>query len=184
MRKTQETFAEQLAIGVSSTANSLLLKVTQRSCFSNMKAGRMSRPLLRSLMAYAVPLRRDPLTTPRVHWFQVLSSHILMLANPELRKPHLIHLFQCFYRMKYSGLFSWIAEYLEGHSTWLGNLVTFADSLAEAQEYCLSLPFVENNILFGSPRRLSGKESTCHCRKYRRHGFDSQLKKIPLKRKW
>lgn len=34
----------------------------------------------------------------------------------------------------------------------------FSDSLAEVQEYCMSLPFVQNNILFGPPR-LSGKEN-------------------------
>ena len=34
------------------------------------------------------------------------------------------------------------------------------------------------------PRWLRGKESTCQCRKLRRHGFDPWIGKIPWKRKW
>ena len=33
-------------------------------------------------------------------------------------------------------------------------------------------------------RRLSGKESTCQCRRCRRHGFDPWIRKIPWRRKW
>ena len=33
----------------------------------------------------------------------------------------------------------------------------------------------------GLPRRLSGKESACQCRK---HGFDPWVKKIPWRKKW
>ena len=33
-------------------------------------------------------------------------------------------------------------------------------------------------------RRLSGKESTCQCRRCRRHGFDPWVRKIPWRRKW
>ena len=32
-------------------------------------------------------------------------------------------------------------------------------------------------------RRLSGKESTCQCRRCRRHGFDPWVRKIPWRRK-
>ena len=35
----------------------------------------------------------------------------------------------------------------------------------------------------GFPRWLSGKESTCWCRSYRRHGFDPWVGKIPWRRK-
>ena len=34
------------------------------------------------------------------------------------------------------------------------------------------------------PRWLSGEEPACHCRRHRRHGFDSWVGKIPWKRKW
>ena len=34
------------------------------------------------------------------------------------------------------------------------------------------------------PRWLSGKESTCQCRRLRRHGFDPWVGKIPWSRKW
>ena len=34
------------------------------------------------------------------------------------------------------------------------------------------------------PRWLSGKESTCHCRRYRKHRFDPWVRKIPWRRKW
>ena len=39
-------------------------------------------------------------------------------------------------------------------------------------------------VLFGVPRWRSGKESTCHCRRHRRHGFDPWVGKIPWNRKW
>ena len=31
---------------------------------------------------------------------------------------------------------------------------------------------------------LSGKESTCQCKRLRRHGFDLWVGKIPWRRKW
>ena len=34
------------------------------------------------------------------------------------------------------------------------------------------------------PRWLSGKESTCQCRRCRRHGFNPWVRKIPWKRAW
>ena len=36
----------------------------------------------------------------------------------------------------------------------------------------------------GLPRCLSGKESTCQCRRFRRLGFDPCVRKIPWRRKW
>ena len=36
----------------------------------------------------------------------------------------------------------------------------------------------------GLPRWLSGIESTCRCRRCRRHGFDPWVGKIPWSRKW
>ena len=36
----------------------------------------------------------------------------------------------------------------------------------------------------GLPRWLSGKESTCQCRRHRRHGFDPWVGKIAWRRKW
>ena len=36
----------------------------------------------------------------------------------------------------------------------------------------------------GLPRRLSGKESTCQCRRHRRYGLDPWVGKIPWRRKW
>ena len=40
------------------------------------------------------------------------------------------------------------------------------------------------NTLWGVPRRLDGKESTCQCSKCRRHRFDSWVRKIPWRRVW
>ena len=40
-------------------------------------------------------------------------------------------------------------------------------------------PFTEN-----LPRRYSGKESACHCRRYKSHGLDTWVRKIPWRRKW
>ena len=36
----------------------------------------------------------------------------------------------------------------------------------------------------GLPRWRSGKESACHCRRPKRHGFDPWFEKIPGNRKW
>ena len=39
-------------------------------------------------------------------------------------------------------------------------------------------------IFTGLPRRLSGKESACQCRKWKRLGFNPWVRKIPWSRKW
>ena len=39
-------------------------------------------------------------------------------------------------------------------------------------------------LLTGLPRWISGQESTCHCRSWRRHGFDLWVRKIPGRKKW
>ena len=39
-------------------------------------------------------------------------------------------------------------------------------------------------LQWGLPMWLSGKESTCQCRRHRRHGFDSGVGKIPWRRNW
>jgi len=36
----------------------------------------------------------------------------------------------------------------------------------------------------GLPRWLSSKESTCDCRRHKRHGFNPWVRKIPWSRKW
>ena len=36
----------------------------------------------------------------------------------------------------------------------------------------------------GFPGGASGKEPTCHCRRYKRHRFDPWVRKIPWKRAW
>ena len=38
--------------------------------------------------------------------------------------------------------------------------------------------------LRGLPRWLSGKESTCQCKRHERHGFDPWVQKIPSRREW
>ena len=40
------------------------------------------------------------------------------------------------------------------------------------------------SALGGLPRWLSGKEAACQCRRYRRHGFEPCVRKIPWRRKW
>ena len=37
-------------------------------------------------------------------------------------------------------------------------------------------------IKMGFPGGPRGKEPTCQCRKHRRHGFDSWVRKIPLEK--
>ena len=36
----------------------------------------------------------------------------------------------------------------------------------------------------GLPRWYSGRESTCHCRRHQRHGFNPWVEKISWSRKW
>ena len=36
----------------------------------------------------------------------------------------------------------------------------------------------------GTPRWLSGKETSCKCRRHRRHGFDPWVRMVPWRRKW
>ena len=38
--------------------------------------------------------------------------------------------------------------------------------------------------LWGFPGGASGKEPTCQCRRHKRHGFDSWVRKIPWRRAW
>ena len=40
------------------------------------------------------------------------------------------------------------------------------------------------NPYAGLPRWLSGKETTCRYTRYKRHGFDPWVEKIPWRRKW
>ena len=42
----------------------------------------------------------------------------------------------------------------------------------------------ENGYIYGFPRWLSGKESTCRCRSLRRCGFNPWLGKTPWRKKW
>ena len=42
----------------------------------------------------------------------------------------------------------------------------------------------EAGVIWGLPRWLSCKESTCQCRRCRRCGLDPWLRKIPWRRKW
>ena len=44
--------------------------------------------------------------------------------------------------------------------------------------------FMRVQFLNEFPRWLSGKESTCQCRRCRRHRFNPWVGKIPWKRKW
>ena len=52
------------------------------------------------------------------------------------------------------------------------------DSLQNGEQICKSY------VLFGLPRWHSGKEPTSQCRRYRRHGFNPWVRKIPWNRKW
>ena len=60
---------------------------------------------------------------------------------------------------------------------------TEAHGVAKSQTWLSNL--TELNIFSnGLPRWLSGKESTCQCRRCRRHGFSLWVGKIPWRMKW
>ena len=46
--------------------------------------------------------------------------------------------------------------------------------------------FIKSQVKFmlGLPRWLNGKESTCQCRRHKRHRYDSWVRKISCHRKW
>ena len=46
------------------------------------------------------------------------------------------------------------------------------------------IPIFSNVFTLGLPRQLSGKESTCQCRRHRRRGFDLWVGKIPWRKAW
>ena len=52
------------------------------------------------------------------------------------------------------------------------------------KEWVTELNWTELKEYQGLPVWHSSKESTCQCRRLRRHGFDSWVWKIPWKRKW
>ena len=58
----------------------------------------------------------------------------------------------------------------------LATVLPLTECLFYGRNFCM-LPY----IIYGLPRRLSGKESVCQCR---RAGFGSWVGKIPWRRKW
>ena len=44
--------------------------------------------------------------------------------------------------------------------------------------------FFALGVFEGIPRWCNSKESTCQCRRYKRHSFNTWVRKIPWRRKW
>ena len=68
-------------------------------------------------------------------------------------------------------------------------LWTFVRSVLKWRaEHCLAPRFLPcgspDTYLEVLPRWHRGKESTCQCRRFKRHGFDSWVGKMPWSRKW
>ena len=63
-----------------------------------------------------------------------------------------------------------------------------ANGKAPCEEDLLTIPSLEETDMCwqvrGLPWWLSGKESTCQCRRCRRHGFYPWVRKFPWRRKW
>ena len=96
-------------------------------------------------MAYIVAPRRDACKGPSCNTKSpsILSAEQLYLdacRSWMLQSPLHSFAFMPSQNETFRFLVSWSPEYLENLSTWLGNLATFRDGLAEGQEYCLSLP--------------------------------------------
>ena len=60
------------------------------------------------------------------------------------------------------------------HSTY-----TLYTCVCESVCMCVCMPY-----LWGLPRRLSGKESACQCRRHKRLGLSSWVEMVPWRRKW
>ena len=73
----------------------------------------------------------------------------------------------------------------------VGNLISVSSAFSKPSFYIWkflahillkpSFKDFEHNL---APRRGSGKELTCQCRRCRRHGFNPWVRKIPWRRKW
>ena len=84
------------------------------------------------------------------------------------------------------------------HVTWSENSTPawnafatgFQDTTVSGFLSCLSrlflshFPLMVSPVPLGLPRWLSGKESACQCRRWKRPGFDPWVGKIPWRRKW
>ena len=94
--------------------------------------------------------------------------------------------------------FSWIAKWVSYKYTWIHSLLFFFKILPPYK----SLQSIEASSLkdtwkvlegtdhdlpcgtLGFPWWLSGKESTCQCRRHRRLEFDPWIRKLPWRRAW
>ena len=83
-----------------------------------------------------------------------------------------------------------------GESGQFGGLVSsgshFWNLELTALLYCLRLnqSLIANDLIYcvyimmGFPSGASGKEPGCHCRRFKWHGFDPWVRKIPWRREW
>ena len=79
----------------------------------------------------------------------------------------------------------WGREWKKG--LWIGKVKGFNGHWIGC--YINHVPWLCVNLFFGKIKRglpwwLSGKESTCQCRRCRRHKFNHWLRMIPWRRKW
>ena len=79
-----------------------------------------------------------------------------------------------------------------------GSAFHSATSAVLSLDHCLSRNFLllkklyiyiyiythTHTYIYRLPWWFSGKESTCQCRRCRRHGFNPRVRKIPWRRKW
>ena len=73
-------------------------------------------------------------------------------------------------------------------STWRAGIYTALKpclSLSSTQDrQCFLASWQRSSVVWGLARWLSGKESTCQCKRCKRHRFDLWVGKIPWSRKW
>ena len=59
-------------------------------------------------------------------------------------------------------------------------LTSYVTNVAQENAFYLQDLYINQRL----PRWLSGKESTCQCRRCKKHGFDPWVRMIPWRRKW
>ena len=76
--------------------------------------------------------------------------------------------------------------FMRGSLSWPKNLpkAPLSDIITLGFRFQLISFGEHKHLMYGRPGWYSGKESVCQCRRYKRHKFDFQVRKLPWSRKW
>ena len=119
--------------------------------------------------------RKESDTTERLNWADTWMILTLCISSPHLSfrlRAYILNYSSCVSNAIWPHHQNWKHLCFKGHHR------KWKESLQNRKQICKSY------ILFGLPRWHSGKEPTRQCRRYKRHGFNPWVRKIPWSRKW